>query len=56
MLYNIYIIKDKQQDPTVQHRELYAVSCNKPQQKKYEKVYICITELLCGTPETNTTL
>ena len=29
---------DKQQGPTVQHRELYSISCDKPY-KKYEKKY-----------------
>lgn len=30
---------DKQQDPTVLHRELYSISCNKLN-GKYEKEYI----------------
>ena len=33
---------DKQQGPTVQHRELYSISCDKHNKKK--NVYICITE------------
>ena len=45
---------DKQQGPTVQHRELYSVSYNKPYGKEYE--YICITESLCYISATNTTL
>ena len=38
---------DKQQGPTVQHRELY---------EKIICIYTCITESLHCTPETNTTL
>ena len=30
----IIYIMDKQQGPTVQHRELYSVSCNKPYWKR----------------------
>ena len=34
---------DKQQGPTVQHRELYSLSCEKNYNgKEYEKVYICV--------------
>ena len=40
---------DKQQGPTVQHRELYSISCDKPYGKVYEKEYICITESFCCT-------
>ena len=49
---------DKRQGSTVQQRKLYSISCNKPYGKEYEKeyVYICITESLRYTPETNTTL
>ena len=46
---NIYKI-DKQQGPTIEHRELYSISCNKQYGKEYEKEYI-----FCS-PETNTTL
>ena len=28
---------DKQQDPTVQHRKLYSISCDNPYGKEYEK-------------------
>ena len=39
---------DKQRGPTVQHRELYSLSCDKHKGKKYEKECIntCITETL----------
>ena len=49
---------DKQQGPTVQHRELYSIFCDKPDGKEYVKeyIYICITESLCCTSEINTTL
>ena len=63
---------DKQQGPTVQHRELYSISCNNFNGKVSEKEYRQmdgqiererererdrqITESLCCTPETNTTL
>ena len=46
---------DKQQGPTVQHRELYSISCDKPYGKEHKK-YVCITESLCCTAEINTTL
>ena len=37
-----------QQGPTVWHKELYSMSCNKLQWKKYEKEYIFMqTESLC---------
>ena len=37
---------DKQHRPTVQHRELYSISCDNG--KEYEKdVYIHITDSLC---------
>ena len=54
---------DKQQGPTVEHRELCSVLCNNLNGKRIWKridihVYtcICITESLCCTPETGTTL
>ena len=52
---------DKQQDPTVEHRELYSVSCNKLYGKESEihifHIYIYIfAESHCCTPDTNTTL
>ena len=50
---------DKQQGPTVEHRELYTMSCDKPSWKrilKKECIYISITESLCCTAEINTTL
>ena len=38
---NYYIRMDKQQGPTVQHRELYSVSYDKPQWKRLSKrVYV----------------
>ena len=46
---------DNQQGPTVKHRELYSISCNNPSWKRILK-RIYITESLCCTPETNTTL
>ena len=30
---------DKQQRPTVQHKGLYSITCNKPFRKEYEKEY-----------------
>ena len=52
------IYKIAKQGPTAQHRELYLVFCNNLQGKVSEKIdtYVCITEPLCCTPETNTTL
>ena len=35
---------DKQQDPTVQHRELNSASCEKTKWEKILKSIICITE------------
>ena len=46
---------DGQQGPTVQHRELYSISCDKPQWKRIRK-RIHITESLCCTAEINKTL
>ena len=37
---------DKEQGPTVYHRELYSTSCDNPYWKR-----ICITESLCRTTE-----
>ena len=34
--------------PTVEHREIYSVSCNNGKYEKY------VTKSLCCTPETNT--
>ena len=50
---------DNQQGPTVQHRELCSIFCNNLIGKRIWKrihICICITESLCCTPETNTTL
>ena len=43
--YFIYNRMDKQQGPTVEHREPYSISCDKPQWKEYPKknVYVSIT-------------
>ena len=58
---DIHIIHatDNQQGPTVQHRELYSISRNKIYKRKEsgkKQIYACITQSLCCTPETNTTL
>ena len=42
---------DKQQGPTVQHRELYQYPVINHNRKQYEKEYIEITESLCCTAE-----
>ena len=50
---------DIQQGPTVQHRELCLIFCNNLNGKRVWKrtdTHICITESLCCTLETNTTL
>jgi len=48
---------DKQEGPTVQHRELYSLFLitykRKASEKEYIYTYICIYESLCCTPETN---
>ena len=47
------------QGPTVWHRELYSISCDKSYGKEYFKkggVYMCITESLCHTAEIGLTL
>ena len=41
------------QGPIVQHRGLYAISCNNLNGKEYKKY---VAESLCSTPETNITL
>ena len=50
---------DKQQWPTVQHREPYSIFCNNLYEKKIWKrldICVCITESVCCTSETNTAL
>ena len=48
---------DKQQEATVQHKELYSISYDKPYGKKtWKKMCIGITESLCCIAEVNTTL
>ena len=48
---------DNRQGPTVQHRESTQYFVITYKGKESEKnMYICITESLCCTPETNTTL
>ena len=50
---------DNQQGPTVQHRELGSIFCNNRNGKRiWERIdiCICISESLCCTPDTNTTL
>ena len=32
--------RDKQRGPTVQHRKLYSISCDKPLWKEYDNEYI----------------
>ena len=53
----IYTI-NKQQRSTVQHRELYSMSCNESIMEKNLKknIYLSISESLCSSPETNPTL
>ena len=44
------------QGTVLQHRELYSISCNKPEWKRIWKmicIYVYINEWLCCTPETN---
>ena len=50
---------DKQQVSTVQPRELYSASCDKPEWKRaWKRIYVCvfITESVCSTAEINTEL
>ena len=49
---------DKKQGPTVQHRELYSISWDKPQWKDKKRMYVCVykTESLCCIAEINRTL
>ena len=47
---------DKQQGPTVEHRELYSTFSDKLYEKEQEKVICIITESLWCTTEINTTL
>ena len=45
--------QNHQQGPTLQHRELYSISCDKPSWKSlFKSIYI--TESLCCTAEINT--
>lgn len=45
---------DKQQGPTIQHRELYTMFCNNLQWKKLKRIYIFFFRSLCHTPKANT--
>ena len=49
---------DKQQGPTVQHRELYLISYNNPYGKEHihTSMYLYISESLSYTSKINTTL
>ena len=44
---------DEQQGPAVYHRELYSVSCDKPEWKNIWKSIYILTESLCCTAEIN---
>ena len=48
--------RDKHHGRTARHRALHSVSWDEPHWKEYEKknVYMCVTESLCCTAETNT--
>ena len=49
---------DKQLSPTVQHRKLYSISCDKPEWKRiWKRMCVClyVTDSLCYTAEINTT-
>ena len=49
--------RDNQQGPTVWHRELYSIFCDKLDEKSiWKRMSIRMTESLSCTPETNTTL
>ena len=60
--YKLLCVKHKQQEPTVQQRELYSMYCNYNGKESrrdiciYFHTYIDITESLYCIPETNTTL
>ena len=47
-----------EQDPSIQHRELYSISCEKTIREKNIKknIFVCITESLCYTVEIGPTL
>ena len=49
---------DNQQEPRVQYRELYLISGKTTMEENVKKksTCVCITESLCCTPETNTSL
>ena len=58
-MHTIFFKIDNQQGPIVKHRELFSIFYNNLDGKiilKRIDICICITELLCCTPETNTTL
>ena len=60
LTYTHYICKkDNQQGSTIEHREFYSIFCGNIYEKRIRKrinMCIYITESLCYTPETNTTL
>ena len=52
----IYNRMDKQQSPTVQHKELYSIYLIYQNKKNMKYVYICITDSLCSMAEINAIL
>ena len=50
---------DKQQSPTVEHKELYSIFSDKPHEKEFKihmYIFMCITESHCCAAELNATL
>ena len=55
----LYIKQITDKTDNLQHRELYLLCLNNLYGKRMWKkidIYVCITESLCGKPETNATL
>ena len=58
-IHTLLYMRDDQQRPTVQHKKFYPIFWDNLYEKRILErmnVYVCVTESLCCTPETNTTL
>ena len=58
-IHTLLYMRDDQQRPTVQHKNFYPIFWDNLYEKRFLErmnIYVCVTESLCYTPETNTTL
>ena len=58
-IHTLLYMRDDQQKPTVQHKKFYPIFWDNLYEKRILErmnICVCVTESLCCTPETNTTL